>query len=144
MHTTGQVKIDESTPTLTVGQVVLASAILLYTTLWLVADVSGAFTWIKGELRPYLPAWFALVNALLIPVTEALSGLRLFSFKINLAFFMILTCQLVLLGLTVEKHPLVKGAVTIFLFYETFSLIPNWNRRFLERERKGRVLNLDQ
>jgi hypothetical protein len=117
---------------------------LLYGVLWLAADAFGLFAWVQAELRPYLPAWFVLFNALLLPVTEAFSGLRSFPFKINITFMFIFTLQLVLLGLTVENHPIVKGAVTIFLFYETFLLIPKWNRRILERGREGRVLNLDQ
>ena len=143
MHTVSQISEREE-EAVEVRQVAIASAILLYTVLWLVAYATGTFNHLQGELRPYLPGWFLVVNALLIPVTNAISGLRSFSRKVSLIFFLILSVQLALLGLTAEKYPIVKGSVTIFLYYETFLLIPNRNRRILEKGREGQVLNLDQ
>lgn len=142
MRKPGQVTAEPQEGAVDVRSVALALVILLYTILWLVAEFTGTFAWVRGELRPYLPASFLLINVLLTPVTGALSGLRSLSFKTNLVFFLVLTLQLALLGLTAEKYPVAKGLVTIFLYYETFALIPKWNRRILERGTDSSILHL--
>jgi phosphate starvation-inducible membrane PsiE len=135
------VRINESEKSI---NVVMSAILILFGFLWLIAFVAGKTDALGQNLRPYLPSWFDLVNLLLVPITGALAGSRLVSFRVGFLFVLIFVAQLSLLGLSSEKYPLLKGGVVIFLYYETFLLIPKWNRRISEKSQEGRVLNLGQ
>jgi hypothetical protein len=135
------VRINESEKSI---NVVMSATLVLFSFLWLIAFITGKTDALGQSLRPYLPSWFDLANLLLVPITAALAGLRLVSFRVGFLFVFLFFAQLSLLGLSSERYPSLKGAVVLFLYYEAFWLIPKWNRRILERGREGRVLNLDQ
>lgn len=134
-------KEEEEAPE--VLNVAIAATVLLYTVLWLVGLVTGKFVWIRDWLRPYLPPWFLTANLLLTPVACALSGLKSLSLKTRFTSFLIFGFQLVILGLSAEKYPVMKALVVIFIYYEAFVLIPGRNRRFLEAQRGGTVLGVN-
>jgi hypothetical protein len=122
--------------------VILAAALMLITILWLIAFATGKLTAMQQVIRPYLPSWFALANLLLVPITCVLAGTRFVNFRVGLFFILIFLAQLSLLGLSAEKYPVAKGLVTILLYYETFVLVPKWNRRILERGADNSILHL--
>jgi len=122
--------------------VILAATLILATVLWMVALATGKLAWISQLVRPYVPKWFSLANALLVPITCALAALRSVAFRANFLFALAMLAQVSLLGLTAQDHPVVKASVTVFMYYEAFVLIPRWNRRILEKGREGRVLNI--
>jgi hypothetical protein len=126
------------------ANVLLAAVLLLVTTAWLIAYATGKLTSMIELLHPYLPGWFSLVNALLVPVTGALAALRSVPFRANFLFVLVMLAQASLLGLTMQDHPVVKAAVTIFLYYEAFILIPRWNHRIVETAKGRNVLSLQQ
>jgi hypothetical protein len=117
--------------------VLLSAGLVLFVTIWLVALISGKLASTEEALRPHLPSWFSLVNALIIPVTYAFAASRLISFRLSLFFGVAMLVQLSLFGLTSHDHPAVKIAVTVILYYESFVLVPRWNRRILERRSGG-------
>ena len=122
----------------------MSGILILVTALWLIASATGTLSAIQQAVRPYLPSWFALANLLAAPITCVLAGSRAVKFRIGFFFALVFLAQLSLIGLSAETVPIVKGVVTIVLYYETFSLIPKWNRRILDKGREGRALNLDQ
>lgn len=122
--------------------ILLAGILILATAIWLVALMTGKLAWARQSLAPYLPGWFLALNLLLLPFTCALAGLRSVPFRVGFIFFFVFAFQLSILGLSTEKYPIPKALVTILLYYETFSLIPGWNRRILAAERGGSVLGL--
>ncbi len=127
------------------GPNVLLAAILIFCgVLWLVAVMTGKLAWLRHILGPYLPTWFPLANLLLVPVTCALSGLRSIRFKISFFLILVFVFQLALMGLSAERYPGTTGLVTVFLYFETFILVPRWNRRLSEAGRSGSVLHLEK
>jgi hypothetical protein len=124
--------------------VILAATLMLITILWLIAFATGKLEAMQQVIRPYLPSWFALANLLLVPITCVLAGARLVSFRMGFLFVLLFLAQLSLLGLSTQKYPVVRGFVTILLYYETFALIPKWNRRIVEKGRSASVLGLEQ
>jgi len=124
--------------------ILLAAILLLVTAAWLIALATGKLASMRGLVRPYLPAWFPLANALLLPLTCAIAGLRVIPFRVNFIFAIGMLGQASLLGLETDKHPVVSFAVTIFLYYEAFVLIPRWNHRIVETTRGPNVLGLKQ
>ncbi len=124
--------------------VLLAGFLLLALALWLIALTTGKLAAIRQLVHPYLPTWFSVANALLVPVTGALVALRSIPFRVSFFFGLAFLAQVSLLGVTAQDYPVVKAMVTVFLYYEAFVLIPNWNRRILERTRGGSVLGLER
>jgi hypothetical protein len=123
--------------------VVLVGLVYLATALWLVTFFAGGIGWLRNVLRPHIPSWLLLANLLLVPVTGALVGLRSIGFRKNLCVFPIFLVQVSMIGLSGEHYPIVESLVMIFLLYETFMLVPGWNRRFLEAQRGHSVLGLE-
>jgi|SRR5579859_4691289 len=138
MHTTGQVEPSQYQADI---NVIMSGILILATALWLIAAATGKLAAMQQAVRPYLPSWFALANLLVAPITCVLAGSRAVKFRVGFFFALVFLAQLSLIGLSAETVPIVKGAVTIVLYYETFSLIPKWNQRILERGREGRVLD---
>ena len=125
-----------------VANVILSVILLLVTVLWLVGFMTGKVAAMGQILRPYLPPWFLLLNLSVVPVTCALAGSRAVSFRTNFLFILAFVVQMSLLPLSGEKYPVPKALIVIFLYYETFVLVPKWNRRILERGRDASVLHL--
>ncbi|PYT86868.1 MAG: hypothetical protein DMG36_25935 [Acidobacteria bacterium] len=120
--------------------VLLSVALIVFGILWLIAFASGKVAVIGGMLRPYLPSWFPLANLLLAPITCALAGSRAVSFRIGFFFVLVFVGQLSLLGLSADRYPTTKALFIIFLYFETFVLLPRWNRRMRQSGEAGTVL----
>lgn len=123
--------------------VFLSAALLLFGIVWLIAFASGKVAIVEGILRPHLPSWFPLANLLLAPITCALAGSRATGFKIGLFFVLVFIAQLSLLGLSTDRYPTTKGLIVILLYFETFVLLPRWNRQMRQSAETTR-LGLDE
>jgi hypothetical protein len=124
--------------------VLLSAALILFGILWLIAFASRKVAVLGGVLRPYLPSWFPLANLLLTPITCVLAGSRAVSFRIGVFFVLVFVAQLSLLGLSTDKYPTTKALLIILLYFETFVLLPRWNRQMRQSGEAGTVLGLDE
>jgi hypothetical protein len=124
--------------------VVLVAVMYLVTALWLVAFMAGGITRLGNVLRPYIPSWLLLANLLSVPITMALGQLRAVSFRASFFISPIFIAQMSLIGLSGEDYPLLKGIVMAFLFYESYILIPKWNRRSLDAQKGHTVLGIEE
>src|SRR5690242_4494453 len=122
----------------------LAAALLFLTFAWLIGWVVGWIPKMRRELGPHLPTWFPVVNLVLTPVTCALAGLRAIPFRAGFFVVLVFVCQVSLLGLSAENHPIANALVMVFLYYEAFVLVPRWNRRFVQATEGGSVLGIHQ
>lgn len=124
--------------------VLLAAILVLVTGAWLIALATGKLASMRALVRPHLPAWFSLANALLLPITSALAALRSIPFRVNFLFAVAMLAQASLLGLTAQDHPIINAAVTIFWYYEAFILVPRWNHRIAKNAKARSLLGLQQ
>jgi hypothetical protein len=123
--------------------VFLSAALMVFGIVWLVAFATGKVAVIQSTLRPYLPSWFPLANLLLAPITCALAGLRAIGFKIGLFFVLVFVAQLSILGLPAD-YPTPKALLVILLYFETFVLLPRWNRQRRQSAAPTTRLGLDE
>lgn len=123
-------------------RVLVVFLIYVYIFVWLIVGIFTKYTWLNNLLRPYLPDWALLVIGLSAPITATLVGLRAIPWKVTKVFLFILPVQGALFGLVAKKYPYVGGAVTVLLFFLAYLILPEWNRRILEREGHGTTLHL--
>jgi hypothetical protein len=125
-------------------RVLVVFAVYLYAFVWLIVGIATHFNWLNNLLRPYLANWTLLAIGLSTPITLAVVSLRSIPWKITRPFLFILPLQGALFGLIGEKYRYVQGAVTVFVFFEAYVILPEWNRRIIQSERNGGILGLDQ
>ena len=144
MRAPDQIEVDTSNQYSGCVSLVLAAILLVFGILCLIAFSTGKLAVMVNALHPYLPSWFALANLVSVPITCALAGSRLVGFRTNFLFIFIFVAQLSLLTISAEAYPIPKALITIFLYFESFLLLPRWNRRILESTKGHSVLGLEQ
>jgi len=137
MRARDQIEVDTSNQYPGYVNLALAAILLVFGVLWLIAFSTGKLAVMVHALHPYLPSWFALANLVLVPITCGLAGSRFVGFKTNFLFIFIFVAQLSLLTISAEAYPIPKALITVFLYFESFLLLPRWNRRILETTRRA-------